>query len=168
MQAAAYEKLTQSFRNHPKLAKSVHIFNRVLTGIVFIAYLLLLLYLAAEREKTLYLSVIVPLDGFLIVSVLRYLFNRQRPYERYNFIPAIPKNTNGKSFPSRHVFSASVIAVTFLVQRNLFLVEVGAGLILVALTIGVIRVISGVHYVSDVLAAWVCAGIGWIAYVIFL
>lgn len=168
MQAAAYEKLAQSFRNHPKLAKSVHIFNRVLTGIVFTAYPLLLLYLAAEREKTLYLSVIVPLDGFLIVSFFRYLINRQRPYERYDFIPTIPKDTKGKSFPSRHVFSAAVIAVTFLVQRNPALVGMGAGLIIVALTVGVIRVISGVHYVSDVLAAWACAGIGWAAYAVFL
>ena len=168
MQAAAYEKLTQSFRNHPKLTKSVHIFNRVLTGMVFAAYPLLLLYLAAEREKTLYLSVIVPLDGFLIVSVFRYLFNRQRPYERYDFKPAIPKDTKGKSFPSRHVFSAAVIAVTFLVQRNPILVGLGVGLSVAALIIGVIRVIAGVHYVSDVLAAWACAGIGWIIYAIFL
>lgn len=135
---------------------------------VFAAYPLLLLYLAAEREKTLYLSVIVPLDGFLIVSVFRYLFNRQRPYERYDFKPAIPKDTKGKSFPSRHVFSAAVIAVTFLVQRNPILVGLGAGLIVAALIIGVIRVIAGVHYVSDVLAAWACAGIGWIIYAIFL
>lgn len=168
MQAMAYKKLAQSFRDHPKLAKSVHILNRILTAAVFLAYPALLLYLAAERERTLYLSIVVPLDGFLAVSVFRYLFNRPRPYERYDFTPAIPKRTAGKSFPSRHVFSAAVIAVTFLVQKNPAAVGVGAALAAVALAMAVIRVISGVHYVSDVLAAWACAGIGWIAYAVFL
>lgn len=168
MQAIAYKKLAQSFRDHPKLAKSVHILNGILTAAVFLAYPALLLYLAAERERTLYLSIVVPLDGFLAVSAFRYLFNRPRPYERYDFTPAIPKRTSGKSFPSRHVFSAAVIAATFLVQENTVAVWFGAALAAAALAIGLIRVISGVHYVSDVLAAWGCAGISWIAYTSFL
>lgn len=168
MEQRTYEKMTQPFRDHPKLAKSVHICNRILTGLALILYPVLLVYLLWQRAETLYLSVVVPLDGFIIVSVLRKLVNRPRPYEKFQLPPVIPKDTKGKSFPSRHVYSAAVIAVTFLVQNESWLMEIGILLLVCACALGVIRVISGVHYISDVLAALVCAGIGWVSYCIWL
>ncbi|MCM1283823.1 MAG: phosphatase PAP2 family protein [Muribaculaceae bacterium] len=160
--------MTQPFRDQPKLAKSVHTINKILTGLVFLAYPLLLGYLLRARERTLYLSIVVPLDGFIIVSFMRRIINRPRPYEKFGFSPAIPKDTKGRSFPSRHVFSAAVIAVTFLVQGEPALVGAGVFLLLCALMLGVLRVLSGVHYISDVLGALVCAGIGWASYCILL
>lgn len=166
MQAATYQKLTQSFREHPKLAKSVHICNRILTGLMFLSYPLLLLWLWHERAETLYLSIVVPLDGFLIISAFRCLVNRERPYERFGIAPVIPRRAKGKSFPSRHAFCASMVAVTYLVQDDPVLAAAGALLALCALALGGIRVVSGVHYLSDVLAAFVCAGIGGMAYIL--
>lgn len=168
MQALTYEKLTQPFRENPKLAQSVHRANQILTGLVFLAYPLLLIYLFWEHRRMRVLSVLVPLSGFLAVSAVRRLINRPRPYERFGLPPVIPKDTRGKSFPSRHVFSAAVIAATFLVQGEAFLTGAGVGLMITALALGAIRVLSGVHYVSDVLAALVCAGIGWASYYIWL
>lgn len=168
MDRITYQKMTQPFRSHPKLAKSIHIINRLLTILVFLAYPALLIFLLLEKSKTLYLSIVVPLDGFILVSAFRYFYNRPRPYERFGIAPVIPKDTSGKSFPSRHVFSAAVIAVTFLVQPQAFLVGIGAALLIVSLLLGTIRVISGVHYISDVAAALVCAGIAWASYGILL
>ena len=61
------------------------------------------------------LSIIVPLVGFVAVSVFRYIVNRPRPYEKFDMPPVIPKDTHGRSFPSRHVFSAFIIAFTVLI-----------------------------------------------------
>ena len=77
MNRETYQKMTQPFRDNPKLAKSIHILNKLLTGLVFASYPVLLLYLLWNRSNALYMSIVVPLDGFLIVSAFRYLFNRR-------------------------------------------------------------------------------------------
>ena len=48
----------------------------------------------------------------MVVSVSRKIINEPRPYEKYGVPPVLDKDTSGKSFPSRHVFSVFVIAVT--------------------------------------------------------
>lgn len=146
-----YRKMTQPFREQPKRAKSLHRANRILTAIVFVAYPVLLVWLYFRMPQNLVRSILVPLDGFIIVSVFRYLVNRRRPYEAFELAPVIPKDTSGKSFPSRHVFSAAIIAFTFLATPGMN----ALGILLIFCTIGiaVIRVISGVHYISDVIAA---------------
>lgn len=168
MNKATYQKMTQPFRVHPKLAQSLHMGNQILTAAVFLSYPALLFYLFWSGRDTLFPSVFVPAGGFLLVSAFRLLCNRKRPYERFALAPVIPKDTKGKSFPSRHVFSAAIIAVTFLVQKEQLLTTAGVLLFADALLLGALRVISGVHYISDVAAALVCAGIGWASYGIWL
>lgn len=168
MNRATYQKMTQPFRAHPKLAQSLHMGNQLLTGLVFVSYFALLFYLLINRSGMLFPSAAVPAGGFFAVSALRVLCNRRRPYEKFGLAPVIPKETKGRSFPSRHVFSAAMIAVTFLVQNEPLLAQTGAVLMILALILGVLRVISGVHYISDVAAALVCAGIGWASYGIWL
>ena len=143
--------MTQPFREQPKRAKSLHMANKILTAIVFVAYPALLLWLFFRMPQNLVRSILVPLDGFIIVSVFRYLVNRKRPYEAFELAPLIPKDTSGKSFPSRHVFSAAIIAFTFLATPEMKVL--GILLIFCTIAIAVIRVISGVHYISDVIAA---------------
>lgn len=84
MNRATYQKMTQPFRVHPKLAQSLHMGNRILTGLVFLSYFALLSYLLIRRSGTFVLSAAVPACGFLIVSALRVLLNRRRPYEKFD------------------------------------------------------------------------------------
>lgn len=72
-------------------------------------------YLCFTAGHMLALSIIAPLVGFIAVSVFRYIVNRPRPYEKFDMPPVIPKDTHGRSFPSRHVFSAFIIAFTVLI-----------------------------------------------------
>lgn len=150
-----YLKMTQPFRENPKMAKSLHICNRILTGMIFVGYPLLLLWLLKERRPELARAVIIPMDGVIIVSVLRCFINRPRPYEKFAVAPVIPKETKGKSCPSRHVFSAAVIAMTFISIPDM--AAIGIILLVFAVLIGIIRVVSGVHFISDVIAALLCA-----------
>ncbi|MCI7108244.1 MAG: phosphatase PAP2 family protein [Lachnospiraceae bacterium] len=160
MKKETYLKMTQPFRENPKLAKSLHISNCIITGLIFVSYPLLLIWMFLEKDEELLRSILVPLDGFILVSVLRYMVNRPRPYEKFGIPSVIPKNTKGKSFPSRHVFSAAVIALTFLMQPECLVA--GIGLLFLTAAISVIRVVSGVHFISDVLAALIAAVLMWL------
>ena len=152
--------MTQPFRDNPKLAKSLHICNRILTAVVVMAYPILLLEMLLRKDMAIVKTVFVPMDGFIVVSVFRYLVNRPRPYEKFQMQPVIPKDKKGQSFPSRHVFSAAIIALTFLTMPEYWLV--GGILLGFAAILAVIRVISGVHFISDVLAGFACAAIAWL------
>lgn len=149
MKKETYLKMTGPFRDHPKLARSLHITNRILTGIIFLAYVLFLIWLFVRRDEELLRMILVPLDGLIAVTVFRYLMNRPRPYEAFGEQSLIPKKTKGKSFPSRHVFSAAVITGAFFVY-GLWLT--GIVCLVVTVFLAVIRVVSGVHYISDVIA----------------
>lgn len=140
--------MTRPFRNDPKRARVLHIANKIITAIIFAAYPCLLLVLLQQKDLRLTRAICVPLDGFLIVSVLRAFMNRPRPYEVFEMPPVIPKDTKGHSWPSRHIFSAAVISFAFLWICPAAGI---AGLMLTAM-LAWIRVVSGVHFICDVVA----------------
>ena len=69
--------------------------------------------------------------------------------------PVIEKDTKGKSFPSRHVFSAFIIAFT----AGCYNPAAGGALAVCGTLLAVTRVLGGVHFIRDV-AAGAAAGIG--------
>lgn len=165
MKKDTYLKMTRPFRENAKLARSLHIINKIITYVMVALYMGLLAYYACNQDERLIRAIIVPLDSFIIVTVFRYMLNRKRPYEHFDIPPVIQKDTAGKSFPSRHVFSAFIIAMTYLCWSPL----VWAGTVLLVLVAGmaVVRVISGVHYISDVAAGAICGiAAGVLGYVI--
>ena len=112
--------------------------------------LLLLLALWEEpwRAARLLLAAAVP---FLLVTVLRHVWDLPRPYEVYSLYAIPPRQRRGRSFPSRHATSATVIATLALLERpELFWLWGSAALCAVLLC--VCRVLLGVHFVRDVLA----------------
>ncbi len=154
--------MTAPFRKYPQMARSLHIINQILTGIIFIYYALFLLWLFLQKDEKLLPMILIPLDGLVAVTVFRSLINRKRPYEKFQEEPLIPKETRGKSFPSRHVFSAAIISGAFFVYGFW-----QAGIFCLALTLflAVVRVVSGVHYISDVVAS---VGIAAAIYAIYI
>ena len=102
--------MTAPFRENNRAARKLELINKICTYLVFITYPVYVLYLCFTAGHMLALSIIAPLVGFIAVSVFRYIVNRPRPYEKFDMPPVIPKDTLGRSFPSRHVFSAFIIA----------------------------------------------------------
>ena len=141
------------------MARGLHIANKVCTGVMYVAYPLLLVYLFFFGKYSSYFSVwraaLVPAVAFVLLTVVRAAINRPRPYEAFAVAPVIPKDTKGNSFPSRHVFSATMIALTFVLCSPWM--WLGIAFLIVAVLLAVVRVISGVHYVSDVIAGIVFA-----------
>ena len=150
MTKETYEKITGTLRNRAALAKGINLANKILTYIIFISYPCLLVYLFVQSRETLLKAVLVPGVSFVVLSVFRRIVNSPRPYEVFGVPSVIPKKTKGKSFPSRHVFSVVIIGMTFLAcfpykWAAVFILAVGAAM-------GVIRVVSGVHFPKDVIA----------------
>ena len=150
MDAIQYETLSQPFRKHTKL---LLLTNKVLTALGYITYPLLLVY-SFLYEKNRYISfILIPATGFILLTFVRKKINKKRPYEALDIQPIIHKDTKGNSMPSRHVFSLSIIALSWFVVSPM----IGSILILCSILIACIRVIGGVHYPSDVIAGMLCA-----------
>ena len=123
--------------------------NKALTGTCYVLYPLLIILLALERDPFLLRAVLVPGLSFAGLTLLRRAFNMPRPYEVLDIDPLIKKDTCGKSFPSRHTFSCFIIAFTWLECC----LPVGALLLATGVLLAVTRVLGGVHFPRDVIAA---------------
>ena len=82
----------------------------------------------------------------------RQVINRKRPYEAMAIDPLI-EHKQGESFPSRHTVSAFAIALACLQVNSLL----GTIMLILAFVVSCSRILSGVHYISDVLSAVIIA-----------
>ncbi len=98
-----------------------------------------------ERALRVLLMLAVP---FVLVSVVRALVKAPRPYEVYPFYEKKPHRAAGKSFPSRHAFSAFAIAVAMLA----FNVTFAFLLLFLGVVLCVCRYLLGIHFPRDLIA----------------
>jgi len=161
MTAEQYAALSAPFRGG-KREKVLLLANRLLTWLCYAAYPALLAGLALGRDGRFWRVLVVPAASFVLVSLVRRGINAPRPYEALEIDPIIKKGTQGKSMPSRHVFSIFVIAMSFL----WVLPWAGIVLLFLGALLAAARVIGGVHFPRDVLAGAavgvLCGGIYWI------
>lgn len=143
-----YIKITEPMRKNPEKTKRIVAMNQILTGVVFMVYPLYMAVLYGENDPKLLRVLLVPAVSFVLVTILRRIINAPRPYEKFDIPPVIEKDTKGKSFPSRHVFSVFIIAVA------IFYSHPGPGILIgmIGVAMAVIRVLGGVHEVRDVAA----------------
>lgn len=164
MTANQYKKLTKPFVEHPMLTKGFLVFNQLLTGVCYVMYPLLILLEWYQKNPLWLKSLLTASISFVVVSVFRRFYNKQRPYERLDIVPLIAKDTVGKSFPSRHVFSVFVIAMCWL----MYCPVVGVMLMIIGIGMAFIRVVGGVHDLTDVIAGAVIGVISGVIGLIFL
>lgn len=149
------------FRARPKALALLKAANKLLPLVNSLGYLVILVVLAWQRDARLWRALLVPAAVFLGGTVLRAVLDFPRPYEVYDAPPLTPKDRAGQSFPSRHLFSAAVIAVCgFWVWPPL-----GWVLAVSAVLLAPARVLAGVHFVRDVAAGAALGGIlGWLGF----
>lgn len=152
MTAEGYARLTRPLRARPRLLRLVVGLNRGLTYAGYALYPLLLVLVGFADASSLCWFVLVPGVSFALLSLVRARINAPRPYEVLDIEPLIHKDTRGKSFPSRHVFSIFVIAMAWLA----FVPPVGAVLLVLSVLMAVLRVVGGVHWPRDVVAGALC------------
>lgn len=148
MKQEKYIDMMQKVKAHPKGVEFVCVCNGLFTKVVYAVFLILIFLLFIHRDERIIRILLTTAISFVTVSAFRKYFHRKRPYEVFGVSPVIPKDKKGNSFPSRHVFSAFVIAMACLYVN----VWLGLEMLLVAAVIAVLRVVGGVHYPSDVVA----------------
>ena len=149
-----YDKRKSSLLRHPQLLQLMRVFNRMMTILMPLAYLTLLStsFISKGLGQDLYAYILVPALGFILLTLVRKWINQPRPYETWEIVPLLDKDSHGNSMPSRHVFSATIISVACLHAS----LPVGLVLLVLSAFLGFVRVLGGVHYPKDVLVGYAC------------
>ena len=153
-----YDHIAGKIENRPIFLRLLRTFNRFMTVVMPIVYLTLLttIYFREGFGKQVLIYVFIPASGFVILSFLRKKINAPRPYEVWEIIPLLDRDSPGQSMPSRHVFSATIISMACLHAS----LSVGVILLVLSALLGLVRVLGGVHFPKDVVVGYIC-GLVW-------
>lgn len=155
-----YKKISHPFQKKPKVLNDA---DRILTSVFYISYPLLLLFVGFHERKRILFYILVPAFFLAVCTLIRKMINCPRPYERYEIEPIIHKDTEGQSFPSRHVFSAVLISMAVISQFPLY----GGVLFVLSVLEAYIRVAGGVHTPLDVLVSLISGVLCGLSFFVF-
>lgn len=147
-----YGKMLMSLHRSPVLKNIILDINHYFPYILFIIYPYVLIYLFFNNKQLFLPTLIKPMFAFILVSVFRKIINRPRPYETMDIEP-LKRHKSGESFPSRHAMSAMIISLVCLDVH----IVLGIGCLIVAIVICLSRVLTGAHFISDVLTSIIIA-----------
>ncbi len=88
---------------------------------------------------------LIPWIDFLIVTLIRNRLNYKRPFEAIGFNPIV-FHSSGRSCPSRHASSSVIITIAVYYIWPLLGIITG----IISIFVCVSRVLTGVHYIKDV------------------
>ena len=153
-----YDKRKSSLLRHPQLLQLMRVFNRMMTVLMPLVYMILLgtSFISKGLGQDLAAYILVPALGFVLLTLVRKWINQPRPYETWEIIPLLDRDSPGQSMPSRHVFSATIISMACLHAS----LSVGVILLVLSALLGLVRVLGGVHYPKDVVVGYIC-GLVW-------
>lgn len=143
------EKILRKVYSSKKLSLTLKIISHLSVAVGVVAFVGILIYF--YLNEPLWYSVKIVLSAavpFVTVSVARKIINAPRPYELYDFYEEKPKEKSGQSFPSRHVFSAFVIATLSWLVSPLLSVALGV----LGICLAAARTLLGIHFIRDVVA----------------
>ena len=153
-----YDHIAGNIGNKPFLLSLLRTFNRFMTVVMPMIYLTLLAttYLQQGLGKQVGIYLFIPASGFVILSFLRKKINAPRPYEVWEIVPLLDRDSPGQSMPSRHVFSATIISMACLHAS----LTMGMICLILSALLGLVRVLGGVHFPKDVVVGYIC-GLVW-------
>ncbi|WP_173250115.1 MULTISPECIES: phosphatase PAP2 family protein [unclassified Streptococcus] len=160
-----YDHMAANIENKIFLLSLLRTFNRFMTVVMPMIYLTLLAitYLQQGLGKQVGIYLFIPASGFVILSFLRKKINAPRPYEVWEIVPLLDRDSPGQSMPSRHVFSATIISMACLHAS----LSVGSILLVFSALLGLVRVLAGVHFPKDVVVGYICALVWGVIFFLF-
>lgn len=150
--AERYERWAAPWRARPRALAALSWANRLIVWLFYGAYGVLLVKVALTAPLAAVALVALPAMGFALLSAARARVNAPRPYEGTGLVPLLSRDSQGRSFPSRHAFSAFTIASCWWYASP----SVSAALLAAGVLLGLIRVGGGVHYPRDVVVGALC------------
>lgn len=142
-----YIAISKPFRQRAGAMRALAAADKLLVALFAASFIGTAAWLALNHDFRTIRYLVVCAISFVALSALRAGLNWPRPYELFDIEPLIPKGTRGKSFPSRHVFSAAVIACALL-WLNTWL---GVASLAATAFLAMLRVVGGVHFPRDVI-----------------
>lgn len=144
-----YARVSNWVCSRPRFFKALKLYNTWIPRIFYGLYPLAWIYLLLTKNTKSLRFFLVPFVTFIFTTLLRKIINAKRPYEKYDIHPLIANDKKGESFPSRHTLSLLIIALAFYSLSPLL----GGIIFGMALVLGLVRVVAGIHFPRDILAA---------------
>lgn len=154
MSKEGYMNIIRWAKAKPVRENTLRLLSKILPVSLAVIYIFSLVVCFFVYPVLLIRLVLRPALCFLTVTVLRKILRFPRPYDVYDFVPICDYHPGkNQSFPSRHTASAAIIAL------EIFHIWSALGIftLLLALCIGLLRVLCGDHFIKDVCAAFVIA-----------
>ena len=145
------EAILKRINENRRATNTLRILSIAISAICAVAFSFMIISSFYENKLCALKLLISAALPFIIVSASRFFIDAKRPYEVYDFYEIAPKKKRGKSFPSRHVFSA------FMISTLLFTVSPWFAILfyLISSALAVCRVLLGMHFIRDVIAGTV-------------
>ncbi|MCI6018158.1 MAG: phosphatase PAP2 family protein [Clostridiales bacterium] len=166
MKKETYEKIIRYFEASKMRSLLLEGVAEILPLTMALIYGCLCFVLLINKNPIVWRFAAVPAIVFIFVTAFRTVVDRKRPYAKLGFVPFLKyKEKKGKSFPSRHTASAFIIAFAC------FYFNAAAGIVMLfaAAAVAASRVLTGMHYISDVIAGIVISmAAAWLGYYVFI
>lgn len=143
-----YRRISAPFRNETSVA-TINVLDRALVIGIAAAYAIAMALIIAGGDQHFWKFLFIPAITLVGVTALRDRIDAPRPYEMYDIDPIIVKHTQGKSFPSRHLTCAVIIAFALAWLHLDWGIVAFAACAIVAFT----RIVGGVHFPRDIAVA---------------
>lgn len=144
-----YVGINNFIYKHPFIKSFVHFSSLFCPWMVAIFYSLFLLKIVIESPNGFFYLFSKPMMVLICTALLRIFINRPRPYEKYSIKPIGDKRQSGHSFPSIHASLTLSIALTVIKTGP----NMGLLLFALAFTITITRLLTGEHYLTDIIAS---------------
>ncbi len=142
------EKWLRAVYENQTLAEGLSIVSTFSSLVFVYAVCFMMAECFIESAKTAISLAVMLAVPFIIVSLVRALVRAPRPYEVFPFYEKKPHRAVGRSFPSRHAFSAFAIAVAMLAFHPTFAFL----LLFLAAVLSACRFLLGIHFIRDLVA----------------
>ena len=139
-------KIVEYINKREKLKNTVIFLEKYTPKPISALFYIMLIYLAVKMDVRVFVMGFVPFFTFVLATVIGKSLDFKRPFEKEGFEPII-NHSKGHSFPSRHASSSFVISM-----GGYFLNPyIGIAAFILSTIVCATRILTGVHYLRDVL-----------------